>query len=115
MHHTHAHTLCANYSTDRLAGRRQLTSRYSATQGGQWKTNTGTSTIEEIPVTDAYRRWADLCAASYGGLDIVTVDALHMCVSRREADQSICVRDECDIGGSSTNCLFAVAGTTREL
>eukprot|EP00750_Incisomonas_marina_P013399 INCI17309.6.p1 GENE.INCI17309.6~~INCI17309.6.p1 ORF type:complete len:337 (+),score=59.68 INCI17309.6:165-1175(+) len=45
--------------------------------GGQWKTNTGTSVVEAIPMTPQYKLWADACAKSFGGLEIVTVDALH--------------------------------------
>jgi len=45
--------------------------------GGQWKTNTGCSVAEEIPVTAEYKRWAEAAAEMFGGLDICTVDVLH--------------------------------------
>ena len=35
---------------------------------GNWKTNTGTSIVEEVAITPAYRRWADLAAGMFGGL-----------------------------------------------
>lgn len=44
---------------------------------GTWKTNTGSAHLEEIEVTDEYRRWAELAGTIFGGLDICTVDAIH--------------------------------------
>jgi len=44
---------------------------------GSWKTNTGTSHLEAIEVTEEYRRWAELASTIFGGLDICTVDAIH--------------------------------------
>jgi len=43
---------------------------------GNWKTNTGSSVVQQVPMTAAYRRWADEAARMFGGLDICTVDAL---------------------------------------
>jgi hypothetical protein len=43
---------------------------------GNWKTNVGSSQIEEIPMTPAYKRWADEAATMLGGLDILTVDGM---------------------------------------
>jgi len=44
---------------------------------GNWKTNTGSSDLEEIDVTEKYKKWADLASQMFGGLDILTVDAIH--------------------------------------
>jgi len=44
---------------------------------GNWKTNTGCSTVEEVAPTAAYRLWAEEAATLFGGLDICTVDVLH--------------------------------------
>lgn len=43
---------------------------------GEWKTNTGTSMMDSIEVTERYRRWADEASAMFGGLDILAVDAI---------------------------------------
>lgn len=44
---------------------------------GAWKTNTGSSHLESIPLTDEYQRWAEEASHMFGGLDILTVDVLH--------------------------------------
>ncbi|KAH3761985.1 synapsin II [Pelomyxa schiedti] len=41
-----------------------------------WKGNVGSSILEEIPVTDQYRLWAEECGKLFGGMDILTVDAI---------------------------------------
>ena len=46
-------------------------------RSANWKGNVGSSHVTEAPVSDAYRCWADACAALFGGLDILTVDAIH--------------------------------------
>jgi len=51
---------------------------------GDWKTNTGTSVMEELELTAEYRRWVDEASNSFGGMDIVTVDAIHSAVDDRE-------------------------------
>lgn len=46
---------------------------------GTWKTNTGTSLIEEVPdaeVEPRHKRWAQEAASLFGGLDILSVDAI---------------------------------------
>lgn len=43
---------------------------------GDWKTNTGTSIMEEIDCTERYKKWADASSSMFGGLDILTVDAI---------------------------------------
>ena len=59
----------------RVGDRVRAFSRQSVS--GDWKTNTGTSVCQEIPVTEEFQRWADLCKPMFGGLDIFTVDAIH--------------------------------------
>lgn len=43
---------------------------------GAWKTNTGSSHLEEIELTDQFRIWAREASKMFGGLDICTVDAI---------------------------------------
>eukprot|EP00455_Lapot_gusevi_P009364 TRINITY_DN14189_c0_g1_i3.p1 TRINITY_DN14189_c0_g1~~TRINITY_DN14189_c0_g1_i3.p1 ORF type:complete len:237 (-),score=49.84 TRINITY_DN14189_c0_g1_i3:37-747(-) len=47
------------------------------TISGNWKTNTGSSHLEEIELTPQYKMWADEACHMFGGLDICTVDVLH--------------------------------------
>ena len=44
---------------------------------GSWKTNSGTSSLEEVEVTDTYRFWISEASKMFGGLDICTVDAIY--------------------------------------
>lgn len=43
---------------------------------GEWKTNTCTAIMEEIECLDRYKFWADAASEMFGGLDILTVDAI---------------------------------------
>lgn len=43
---------------------------------GEWKTNTGTSHLEHVEVEERWKFWADKAADMFGGLDILTVDAI---------------------------------------
>eukprot|EP00928_Gymnodinium_smaydae_P038527 TRINITY_DN26560_c0_g1_i1.p1 TRINITY_DN26560_c0_g1~~TRINITY_DN26560_c0_g1_i1.p1 ORF type:complete len:340 (+),score=32.16 TRINITY_DN26560_c0_g1_i1:56-1075(+) len=43
---------------------------------GEWKTNTGTSHMELVELEDRWKVWADAAADMFGGLDILTVDAI---------------------------------------
>jgi len=46
---------------------------------GAWKTNTQSSHVDEIPLTEEYSRWANIAAGIFGPgheLDICTVDAI---------------------------------------
>jgi glutathione synthase/RimK-type ligase-like ATP-grasp enzyme len=52
---------------------------------GNWKTNTGSSILDEIPVLPKYQFWIDQVSQLFGGLDICTVDAIHDI----DADQDI--------------------------
>lgn len=51
---------------------------------GTWKTNTGCSIVEEIPLTPEYKLWADEASKMFGGLDICTVDAIRDAKSGKE-------------------------------
>merc|ERR1711920_22465 len=43
---------------------------------GEWKTNTGTAIMDEVECNDRWRAWADAASEMFGGLDILTVDAI---------------------------------------
>lgn len=43
---------------------------------GEWKTNTGTSLMEEIPIKPRWKVWVDEVKSMFGGMDILTVDAI---------------------------------------
>jgi len=43
---------------------------------GDWKTNTGSAHMEHVECTERWQRWADAASEMFGGLDILTVDAI---------------------------------------
>lgn len=43
---------------------------------GEWKTNTGTALMELVACEPRWKGWADAAAGLFGGLDILTVDAI---------------------------------------
>jgi glutathione synthase/RimK-type ligase-like ATP-grasp enzyme len=51
---------------------------------GSWKTNTGTSSLEELEMTDRYRFWITEASKMFGGLDICTVDVIRDADSDKE-------------------------------
>ena len=54
---------------------------------GNWKTNTGCSMVEELPLTDEnqrYKVWADEAGELFGGLDICTVDVIYEAETGKE-------------------------------
>jgi synapsin len=55
-----------------------------STISGTWKTNTQSSHVEEIKMTDEYKFWADEASQMFGGLDILTVDAIHSAKDGKE-------------------------------
>eukprot|EP01119_Soliformovum_irregulare_P022977 TRINITY_DN7953_c0_g1_i2.p2 TRINITY_DN7953_c0_g1~~TRINITY_DN7953_c0_g1_i2.p2 ORF type:complete len:167 (-),score=47.89 TRINITY_DN7953_c0_g1_i2:11-511(-) len=42
-----------------------------------WKGNVGSSILEEIPMTETFQFWIDQTSQLFGGMDIMTVDAIH--------------------------------------
>jgi len=42
-----------------------------------WKGNKGTCQLNEVQMNDKYQMWIDECAKMFGGMDILTVDAIH--------------------------------------
>jgi len=45
--------------------------------GSSWKSQFGGSGLVEIPVEDKHKLWADECAKVFGGMELLSVDALH--------------------------------------
>ncbi|XP_030855952.1 synapsin-like [Strongylocentrotus purpuratus] len=44
---------------------------------GNWKANTGSAVVEEMPMNGRFKLWIDEAAELFGGMDIVTVEAIH--------------------------------------
>jgi glutathione synthase/RimK-type ligase-like ATP-grasp enzyme len=41
------------------------------------KVISGSAKVEQVPMTEQYKLWADAASSLYGGLDILAVDVLH--------------------------------------
>ncbi len=44
--------------------------------GSGWKSQFGGADLQVVPLTDEFKRWADLAALSHGGSDMLAVDAV---------------------------------------
>jgi glutathione synthase/RimK-type ligase-like ATP-grasp enzyme len=55
----------------------KISAHKRVTVSGNWKTNTGSSLTEDIPMTPIYTRWVEEAQKMFGGLDILSIDAIH--------------------------------------
>jgi len=63
-------------------------------KSSSWKANVGASVMEEMPLSDKYKRWADECSKLFGGMDILAIDAL----KAKDGSEYIIELNDCQIG-----------------
>lgn len=77
---------------------------------GNWKSNVGTCLIKPIPdeeIPERYRLWAEVASEMFGGLDILTVDAIGVLVRRESRERP----DSSSAPPSSLNAQLAASST----
>ncbi|PRP80621.1 synapsin II [Planoprotostelium fungivorum] len=61
--------------------------------GSGWKG--GVNALEDTPVTETYKMWADECSKLFGGMDILAIDVVHCSETNKDY---IIELNECSIG-----------------
>lgn len=69
--------------------------------GGNWKTDTGLSVLEEVEVQDRYKRWIDAVSEMFGGLVICSLEA-------------VVAKDGTEVIIEVNDCALALMGDSQE-